>query len=133
MIGYLVYTHSVTTHRTLQVRFIFMNATQQVYRSVFITGVSYCRLVYVIHAPPAIELYNSLYHRAKTTPVPWCGVFLRLPSSIKVSTMSTSMGMGLDGRDDSTLGAGGLDFHYPHPYEVEVRAFHYMPGQVCTV
>lgn len=47
--------------------------------------------------------------------------------------MSTSMGMmDHEGRDDSALGAGGLDFHYPHPYEVEVRAFHYMPRQVCN-
>lgn len=24
----------------------------------------------------------------------------------------------------------GSAFHYPHPYEVEIRAFHYMPSQV---
>lgn len=40
------------------------------------------------------------------------------------------MGMELEGRDNSALGSGGLDFYYPHPYEVEVRAFHYMPAQV---
>ena len=44
--------------------------------------------------------------------------------------MSASMGMGTEGRDESALGGGGLDFHYPHPYEVEIRTFHYMPGQV---
>lgn len=50
----------------------------------------------------------------------------------QVSTLSTSMGMELEGRggDESALGSGLLDFHYPHPYEVEVRAFHYMPAQV---
>ena len=41
------------------------------------------------------------------------------------------MGMELEGRgDESAVRSGLLDFHYPHPYEVEVRAFHYMPAQV---
>ncbi|CAM9785859.1 unnamed protein product [Ectocarpus sp. 6 AP-2014] len=48
-----------------------------------------------------------------------------------ISTLSTSMGMELEGRaEDSMSGSGLLDFHYPHPYEVEIRAFHYMPAQV---
>lgn len=40
------------------------------------------------------------------------------------------MGMGMDSGGDSTLEEDELGFHYPHPYEAEIRAFHYMPGQV---
>ena len=47
-----------------------------------------------------------------------------------VSNVSASTGMEMEARDDSAVGAGGLDFHYPHPYKFQVRAFHYMPGQV---
>lgn len=36
----------------------------------------------------------------------------------------------MDARGDSTLEDDELGFHYPHPYEAEIRSFHYMPGQV---
>lgn len=72
---------------------------------------------------------RSLLYTAAAYTIP-CTV-LRMRYRLQISTLSTSMGMELEGGRgrDSTQGPG-LDFHYPHPYEVEIRAFHYMPAQV---
>ncbi|CAN0056931.1 unnamed protein product, partial [Choristocarpus tenellus] len=38
----------------------------------------------------------------------------------------------LEGNDDTLAGggSGSFDTYYPHPYEAEIRSFHYLPAQV---
>lgn len=60
--------------------------------------------------------------------------FFLFSVNCQISDLPTTLGMTDDREDtmaDST--GGGLDFHYPHPYEVEIRAFHYMPGQASQL